>query len=264
MALVTVDFFAKSLKRTVSFQALIPGDTPGLFGHEAQERGPLKSLYLLHGYSGNSSDWMTFTNIRELSDKHRIAVFMPSGENHFYLDDSDLGACYGEFIGKELVEYTREMFHISCDRDDTFIGGLSMGGYGAIRNGLKYAEQFGKIIALSSAILPYRIAGVSKDYSDGVSDYKYLTRVFGDLNQLKGSDKDPEALIIGLKETNRKIPDLYIACGTEDFLLDVNRKFHEFLAAEKVKFSYLESAGAHTWEFWREKIEEAILWATED
>lgn len=81
---------------------------------------------------------------------------MPSGENRFYLDDEKSGELYGEFIGKELVEFTRKLFPLSDKREDTFIAGLSMGGYGAIRNGLKYAENFGCVIGLSAALVQIR------------------------------------------------------------------------------------------------------------
>jgi S-formylglutathione hydrolase FrmB len=97
---------------------------------------PLKTLYLLHGYSGSHTDWLHFSRIRELADKHGIAVIMPAGENRFYLDNEDTDERMGEYIGKELVDFTREMFPLSKEREETFIGGLSMGGYGAIQSPL--------------------------------------------------------------------------------------------------------------------------------
>ncbi|MGO4270866.1 hypothetical protein AB4Z22_13625 [Paenibacillus sp. TAF58] len=104
-------------------------------------------------------------------------------------------------------------------------------------------------------------ANASSDYTDGIADYKYFTRVFGDLDQLQGSDKDPEALVLDLKEKKSAIPAIYMACGTEDFLLDVNRRFHDFLVSEQVGHTYVESQGGHTWDFWNEYIEKALLWA---
>ncbi|WP_019637284.1 alpha/beta hydrolase [Paenibacillus fonticola] len=263
MATLQVNFFSKCLRREVTFNALLPLDSPVIPGQteEENEIKPLKTLYLLHGYSGSYGDWLSFSRIRELSDQHKIAVIMPSGENHFYVDDQDMGALYGEFIGKELVEFTRTLFPLSAEREDTFIGGLSMGGYGAIRNGLKYASQFGRIIALSSAILPYKIANAAPSFSDGVGDYKYFTRVFGNLEHLLGSDKDPEALVRRLKESGAPIPLIYMACGNEDFLLDVNQQFRDFLVREGAPLTYVESAGAHTWDFWSEYIVHAIEWA---
>ncbi|MRH43600.1 acetylesterase [Aquibacillus halophilus] len=261
MALIQVNFQSKALQREVIFNALIPIDTMEIPGKQKNNQGPMKALYLLHGYSGGLTDWISFSNIRELSDRYHVAVFMPVGENHFYIDDKDRRALYGEYVGNELVQYTRELFPLSHLKEDTYIGGFSMGGYGAIRNGLKYAENFGRIIALSSAIITYKIQNAGTDYDDGIADYKYLKSVFGDLNQLQGSDKDPEALLNNLKNTDISIPNIYLACGTEDFLLDVNHKFRDFLQSEKVDHSYLESQGEHSWDFWNEYIEKAFLWA---
>ncbi|MBU5350807.1 alpha/beta hydrolase [Paenibacillus silvae] len=262
MATVQVNFFSKSMRREVSFNALLPVDLPVIPGQSetAIQQQPLKSLYLLNGYSGNQWDWITFTRIRELADRYRIAVFMPAGENHFYVDDEDKGELYGQYVGQELVAFTRELFPLSTRREHTFIGGLSMGGYGAIRNGLKYADHFGGIIALSSAILPYKIANAAPGYSDGIADYKYFTRVFGDLSKLVGSDKDPEALVMQLKESGALIPNIYMACGTEDFLLDVNQRFRDFLLREHVPVTYTESAGVHNWDFWNDYITLALDW----
>lgn len=264
MATMQVHFFSKSMRREVTFNALIPVDRPEIPGMPPVEAQPMKALYLLNGYSGSSSDWITFSRIRELSDKYNVAVFMPSGENHFYVDDVDKGELYGEYVGNELVAFTRTLFPLSSDREDTLIGGLSMGGYGAIRNGLRYAHHFGRIIALSSALLPYKIANAAPDYHDGVAGYNYFKRVFGDLDHLLGSDKDPEALVTRLRETNAAIPQIYMACGTEDFLLDVNRRFHEFLNRENIPHTYNESAGAHTWDFWNAYIGQALQWALGD
>lgn len=136
-----------------------------------------------------------------------------------------------------------------------------MGGYGAIRNGLKYSHNFSRIIALSSALITHNIAGIPVDFKDPIADYKYYRSVFGDLNELLESDKDPEALITNLKKENAAIPQIYMACGTEDFLLNENRSYHDFLTSEDVEHTYVEGPGVHDWNFWNEYIEKAILWA---
>ena len=263
MAMSQVSYYSKAMRREVTFNALLPIDMMEIPGKLNDKIKPMKALYLLNGYSGSFTDWISFTRIRELSDRYNLAVFMPAGENHFYVDDEDKGELYGEYVGDELVKYTRKLFHLSSEREDTFIGGLSMGGFGAIRNGLKYADNFSRIIALSSAIITYNIQNASPDYQDGIADYKYFTRVFGDLRQLKGSNKDPEALMIQLKQANAVIPNIYMVCGTEDFLLDVNRKFRDFIESEQVEHIYVEDTGEHSWEFWNKYIEKAILWAIE-
>ncbi|MCB2294098.1 acetylesterase [Clostridium algoriphilum] len=261
MSFLQVNFSSKTLNRNVTFNALIPIDTIEISGQAKIEKKPMKALYLLHGLTQNYSSWVCSSRIQELSITHNIAVFMPSGENNFYVDDDDKGELFGEFIGNDLIEFTRSIFPISKKREDTFIGGLSMGGYGAIRNGLKYSENFSRIIALSSALITYNIAGVSTDYKDEIGDYKYYTRLFGELPKLQGSDKDPEALIINLKKRNSSIPKIYMACGTEDSLLEVNHRYRDFLISEKIGATYVESSGGHTWDFWNEYIEKSIIWA---
>lgn len=258
MAFLQTNFYSKTLRRLVSFNALVPIDE--VSEQTDAPKGSMKALYLLHGYHGNYTEWVCRTRIQELSLKHNIAVFMPSGENHFYLDDVDKGELFGEFIGNELVEFTRKLFPITNKREDTFIGGLSMGGYGAIRNGLKYAHNFSRILALSSALIINNIAGKQVGFEDGFTNYNYYKRVFGDLDQLLGSDKDPEALIMNLKKKNEDIPKIYMACGTEDFLLNENREYRDFLLSENIDFTYQEGPGIHDWNFWDEYIEKAILW----
>ena len=261
MAFLQINFYSKALKKLVNFNAVLPIDTieiPGMM--DEAPKGPMKALYLLHGYSGGHHDWVCGSKIQELSIKYNIAVFMPAGENSFYLDDTDKGELYGEYVGNELVEFTRKMFQLSDKREDTFIGGFSMGGYGAIRNGLKYSNNFSRIIALSSALIIYNIAGIEEGYKDPVADYKYYTRIFGDLNKLIGSDKDPEALAYSLKESGSKMPKIYIACGTEDFLLNENRNYHNFLTSKNIEHTYMEGPGIHNWDFWNEYIEKAIKW----
>lgn len=262
MSLVTMHFYSNCLRREVSFNAIIPLDHPAQPGQaQAYSTEPLKALYLLNGYSGSCNDWLTYTNIRDLAQQHRLAVFMPSGENHFYVDDEHKGEMYGEYIGEELVAFTRAMFPISHKSEDTFIGGLSMGGYGAIRNGLKYSHNFSKIMAMSSALITYKITNAEPGYTDGIATYEYFTRVFGRLDALEGSDKDLEALIYDIQKNNKPLPEIYLCCGDDDFLLDVNVKFHRFLNSQEINHIYEQSAGVHDWVFWREYISKVIPWA---
>ncbi|PDO10142.1 MAG: acetylesterase [Candidatus Reconcilbacillus cellulovorans] len=262
MAYLQVNFFSEALDRKTTFHALIPIDHwKGRDVGRNERPAPLKSLYLLCGYSGDEMDWIHYSTVRSLSEQYNVAVFMPEGGNFFYLDDVEKGECFGAFIGKELVEYTRKLFPLSVNREDTWIGGLSMGGYGALRNGLKYAETFGRIIALSSALITYRIAGRNGDTAVDGRDVRYFRRVFGDLDRVLGSDKDPEALVLKLKEAKASLPRIYMACGTEDFLLDVNRRFRDFLMKENVEFVYEEGPGEHSWDFWNKTLKSGLRWA---
>ena len=259
MAIIEVNFISKCLMRTVTFNAIIPVDK---FGPQAEnaEQKPLKTLYLLHGIFGNYTDWVNGTRIQAWAEANDLAVIMPSGENRFYLDDEKNGELYGEFIGKELVEFTRKLFPLSDKREDTFIAGLSMGGYGAIRNGLKYAENFGCVIGLSAALV--HDTWKDADNSAPIFTFRrnYYEAIFGEYDKVKGSDKDPKALLLKLKEEGRPVPKMYLCCGTEDGLVTANRDFRDFLNENGVDLTYVEGPGKHDWVFWDTYIKKVLDW----
>lgn len=259
MAIIEVNFISKCLMRTVTFNAIIPVDK---FGPQAEnaEQKPLKTLYLLHGIFGNYTDWVNGTRIQAWTEANDLAVIMPSGENRFYLDDEKSGELYGEFIGKELVEFTRKLFPLSDKREDTFIAGLSMGGYGAIRNGLKYAENFGCVIGLSAALV--HDTWKDADNSAPIFTFRrnYYEAIFGEYDKVKGSDKDPKALLLKLKEEGRPVPKMYLCCGTEDGLVTANRDFRDFLNENGVDLTYVEGPGKHDWVFWDTYIKKVLDW----
>ena len=259
MAIIEVNFISKCLMRTVTFNAIIPVDK---FGPQAEnaEQKPLKTLYLLHGIFGNYTDWVNGTRIQAWAEANDLAVIMPSGENRFYLDDEKSGELYGEFIGKELVEFTRKLFPLSDKREDTFIAGLSMGGYGAIRNGLKYAENFGCVIGLSAALV--HDTWKDADNSAPIFTFRrsYYEAIFGEYDKVKGSDKDPKALLLKLKEEGRPVPKMYLCCGTEDGLVTANRDFRDFLNENGVDLTYVEGPGKHDWVFWDTYIKKVLDW----
>ncbi len=259
MAIIEVNFISKYLMRVVTFNAIIPVDK---FGPQAEnaEQKPLKTLYLLHGIFGNYTDWVNGTRIQAWAEANDLAVIMPSGENRFYLDDEKSGELYGEFIGKELVEFTRKLFPLSDKREDTFIAGLSMGGYGAIRNGLKYAENFGCVIGLSAALV--HDTWKDADNSAPIFTFRrnYYEAIFGEYDKVKGSDKDPKALLLKLKEEGRPVPKMYLCCGTEDGLVTANRDFRDFLNENGVDLTYVEGPGKHDWVFWDTYIKKVLDW----
>lgn len=260
MALIHANIFSSALMRTVSIQAVIPSDKVTAFGKPA-ERKSFKTLYLLNGLMGNDTDWVTGTRIERWAKDRDLAVIMPAGENRFYVDQEIPGYKYGEFVGKELVELTRALFPLSDKREDTFIGGLSMGGYGATVNGLKYSDTFSHIAALSAAYILDRMEASSYD-KEWISDNRYyFEHVFGDIGKVRGSDKDYEALILKLKEEKKDIPKFYMAIGTEDnLLLKANRDYHRFLKKQGVEVTYVEAPGAHEWDFWDSQIKKVLDW----
>lgn len=260
MSLIQINYISDALSRNVTVNAVLPYPVKHFPGTPQPEPKPFKSLYLLHGILGNYTDWVSGTRIQELAEENNIAVFMPSGENSFYTDDKIRGNNFGEFVGEELVEVTRNMFRLSEKREDTCIAGLSMGGYGAIRNGLKYHKTFGKIAALSSALVIYDAEKSTDDAPFAFGKRSYYEAVFGPIADIKTSDTYPEYLVKQIKAAGDELPEMYMACGTEDSLIELNRRFSAFLKEENAVLKYEEGPGAHSWDFWDEYIKKVVDW----
>lgn len=259
MALIQVNFISKCLERTVPIQVILPVDKLGP-GKARSAPKTYKTLYLLHGYLGNYTDWVSGTRLQRWAEEKDLAVVMPSGDNAFYVDRP--GNLYGEFIGKELVEITRRMFPLSHKREDTFLGGLSMGGFGALRNGLKYHKTFSRIISFSGALAIFD--GVEQRVAAG-EDLSWEESIFGPALQAKASDRNPDVLMRRLAEEKKKkpnlqLPQIYIACGTQDRLLPANRICRQRLEDCGFSVTYEEAPGDHNWDFWDTYIHKALQW----
>ena len=216
MAFLQVTLFSQSLMRTVPVNVILPADKMTFPGQPERPEKPYPTLYLLHGVFGSCIDWVSGTRIQRFAEENDLAVVMPSGDNAFYVDQPKGHNNYGEYIGQELVRLTRKMFPLSRKREDTFIGGLSMGGYGALRNGLKYSDTFGAVIALSGALHMEEIASRTEDKAFFLESKSYAEACFGDLTQLLNSDKDPKCLVRQILKEGKELPAIYMACGNSD------------------------------------------------
>lgn len=257
MALLQVNFMSQALMRTVTVNVILPVDKFAAPGCAPESGPPFPTLYLLHGILGNYTDWVSGTCIQRWAEERDLAVVMPSGDNRFYVDQPEAQDCYGEYIGRELVEMTRKMFPLSHRREDTFIAGLSMGGYGALRNGLKYHDTFGRIAGLSSANIVEKLSSFTEDAPLFMNRKSYAERIFGPLDKVKSSDKDV-AWLAGQLEGKK--PAIYLACGTEDSLLGVNRGLRDTLTSLGFPVTYEEGAGGHEWDFWNRYIKRVLDW----
>ncbi len=262
MASGRMEFHADSIMQHTNFSFVLPVDMPEneIFNKQHYER-PTKSLILLHGLTGTDTDWMFIGAAQFMSMQYNLAIFMPTTGNSFYLDRGYEGGNFGTFIGEELPDFINKTFGYCESRENTMIAGLSMGGYGSIRTALAYPDRFSKCIALSSAL---RIHLLAKDPNgDGVIPPQMARDIFGDLENIENSDKNPEVLYHNLKATGKPIPEMYLACGTEDSLVDSNREFVQFLENENANFAYEEGPGIHDWVFWNKYLERGLKWALE-
>ena len=259
MSNIRVEFFSNSLVRPVAFEMYIPNDFRTDIPRPPNPHYDrnCKCVFVLHGYTGWGKGWQS---IQEFAQKYNLALVFPTAENSFYVDSESTTGKYRTFVGSELVDYIRKTFGLCCRKEDTFISGLSMGGFGALHVGLSYPDRFSKIIALSSALIVHQISGMKPGESSRVANYYYYRNCFGDLDTILQSDNNPETLVKKLIDQGKEIPKIYLACGTEDFLLEHNRQFQKFLQEHNVNAEYIESSGGHDMMFWNEYFEKGFEW----
>ena len=262
MALLDIRFKSIELGRNVSVTAVLPVDNIDYINEENRsKKPPFKTLYLLNGLYGDSSEWITHSDILRLALRNNLAIIMPSGENSFYRNIGD-DKRFSNYIGEELVNTTRDMFNLSKKREDTFIGGYSMGAYGALYNGFKYNDRFSKIIAFSPAlILDYEFDKTNS------SSFKYnqcfAEDTFGSLDNIQNTEANPEYLLKNLIKENEKLPDIYLACAEDDIeLIGPTRNFKNTLENNKniINYTYFEGQGGHHWDYLNTLLEDAIKW----
>lgn len=248
MALLHVNFSSDTLNLKMAMDVILP-ERPCPF-----EDGKWPALYLLHGLSDDHSVWQRRTSIERYVDDMDIAVVMPSVHRSFYTDMKH-GMRFWTFISEELPALCERMFPLSPKRENRFAAGLSMGGYGAFKLGLLKPDRYAAVASLSGAV--DMVAMAAGDHDD--KDEQFFTDIFGDLEEMTGSDDDVVAAAERLVESDGLKPKFYMACGTEDFLYDINVDFYKAFGA-KLGIRYEEGPGAHTWAFWDEYIQRVLAW----
>ena len=226
MALFQVTFFAKSTSRPTPFNLVLPNDIPINVAETNEHfRRPVKTLFLLHGYSGNCMDWLINSPVQDLASKYNLAIVMPSGDNSFYLNGTSSCEKYEDFIAKDMIEYLQKTFNLAMKPEDTFIGGLSMGGFGALHTGLAHPEAFGKMFGLSSALIQDEVAKMEPGTGNPVANYEYYAQAFGNPKELTNGHNNPKAVAKKRVDNKETIQPIFMACGSEDFLIEPNRDF---------------------------------------
>lgn len=259
MALMHVDFFSDILGMSVNMDVILPQQTHGQIGMEGVGAGEqYKTMYLLHGMSDDHTIWQRRTSIERYVSDLGIAVVMPTTHLAFYTDTT-YGMRYWTFLSEELPAICREFFpRMSRKREDTLAVGLSMGGYGAWKMGLRASDTFGAAASLSGAL------DMVRDYQWNMKKRPELKSlfegVFGTPEQLKGSDNDLLALADKLATQKKELPRLYAWCGTEDFLYEGNLAAWEHVKKLGFDLTCEQSEGDHQWKYWDAKIQDVLRW----
>jgi len=255
MALIQCDFFSETIGLCSSITVILPQPTRGQIGMAGSARGGKHpTLWLLHGLSDDHTIWLRRTSIERYVSPLGLAVVMPAVHRSFYTDMAQ-GYRYWTYISEELLELARSFFPLSDAREDNFVAGLSMGGYGAFKLALRCPDRFAAAASLSGALDIVRTA-----HSPGEEWQAEMRRVFGDLDQLAGSDNDLFYLARQVAAREGPKPKLYQCCGTGDFLYEDNLRFRALARELTLDLTYEEGPGEHEWGYWDRQIQRVLAW----
>lgn len=249
MALITCNFFSNALEIHTAVHVLLPQPSATL---PPRKRYPV--LWLLHGLSDDHTIWQRRTAIERYAEKLPLAVVMPAVNRSFY-QDMAYGASYWTYISNELPRLLAHWFPLSQRRDETFVAGLSMGGYGALKLALRQPKRFAAVASLSGAVAHAHQQLIPSPFD------RELRLMIGDKLSAPGSNLDLFTLAEHMVKAGTPLPKTWLYCGDRDFLYDDNLAFHAHLQALNWPHTWInEPNGDHEWRYWDEQIEQVIAW----
>ena len=255
MALLHVDYHSNVLGMAMQMDVILPQRPYGTVSAESEDvKYPV--LYLLHGMSDDHTIWQRRTSIERYAAEYNMAVVMPNGHISWYADMYH-GGRYLTHLTEELPAIVHDLFpRISTKREDTFIGGNSMGGHGALKAALHKPELYSAAVSLSGA-LDMR----PKNGKLGINNNIELwTNIFGLAESFIGSGNDIIGLAEKRAESDSVKPRVFMWCGLDDFLLEQNHTARDKLNDLGYDLAYTECEGNHSWPYWDIHIREGIKW----
>lgn len=244
MAFMELKIHSDCLGHGVSVNVIIPQYAETIIGMDGKAETSFKTLYLLHGLSDDHSTWERRSTIERYAAERGFAVVMPCADRSWYTDTT-YGAKYFSFVTDELPDICRKIFRgMSNKREDNFIGGLSMGGYGAMKAALTYPDRYFGCIALSGA---FDIASIAENL---IPDEWQSIFGLSTPKELNGTKHDVFHLARSAAERGDKLPKIYMWCGHGDFILDSSEKMDKALTELKIDHVYEKTDGDHSWGYW--------------
>lgn len=252
MGLFSGDFYSESLRMTTQIQIIFPDIsndvTPVIDGEP-------RVLYLLHGLAANSGEWTRFSKIEYYAKKYNFIIIMPEVQRSFYCDTA-YGPKYFTYVADELPAICNRWFRLNSTKENTYIAGESMGGYGAVKIGLKRHERFAAIASLSGVLdyvaLNRRV--LAGEWSDMLPQELQAVHGLGGVPQ---EEDDVLALVRQVAKVPNR-PRLIQLCGTEDFLYEDNQTFRKIADEAGYGHTYREGPGDHEWPYWDKAIQHAF------
>lgn len=226
-----------------------------------QESKKYNVIYVLHGYSGNHSDWTKLTDIEKLADQYDVIIVNPDGNyGSWYLDsDIDKSSQYETYIAEDLVNYIDSIYSTNRSKSGRAITGLSMGGFGALHIAINNQARFAAVSGMSAGVdvrpfsAEFDLAKALGSYAENKEKWDSIA-IINNLHKIaagntawkKGADTLPIMLDIGVG----------------DFFIEQNRALHQAMLDLRIRHDYIERPGIHDWHYWNKVIAYQFLFLT--
>ncbi len=256
----TVQFQSQLAGKTLPYNVILPPD----YHSQAMQTTRYPVLYLLHGLFGHYTDWLAKTKLNSYAAQHHLIIVTPEGNNSWYTDSTTNPADkYESYVMRELIPDVQKRFRTIEAREGRAVAGLSMGGYGALKFGVKYPDQFIFAASMSGAL-----AAASWTEADlrkgGAFALPSITAVFGAADNPAHAANDLFKLAREFPTARlSSLPYFYLDCGTEDSLLTYNRTLADIFLERKIPHEYRELPGKHNWIFWDAQVRDVLRIAEE-
>lgn len=249
----TVQFESRLVGAALPYNVILPADYKR--GASKQRRYPV--LYLLHGLGGSAADWVSArAHLADYAAQYPFIVVVPEGKDGWYTDGEAPNEKFESYFVEELIPDVDRRFRTVASREGRAVAGLSMGGYGSLKFGLKHPELFAFAGSMSGAL-----AAPSWTPEMPLPEFvkPSIARVYGAASSAVRRDNDIYRIVRELTpERVRALPFLYLDCGTEDFLISNSRDFSALLIEKKVPHEFRELPGTHEWPYWDRQVQEVL------
>lgn len=238
MAVSHIEFYSEKLEMKTRVNVILPEH----FDKDGQV------LLLLHGLGDDENAWLEQTRIVSYASESNITIIMPRVDRSYYTTSLG-GPKYFEYISQEILQRCREWFNIPNNEEQTFIAGISMGGFGALKVGLTNPKKFKQVFVMSA------MTDILTNWRNNSERDEWYRSLFGEPEQVQGSINDISYLVEKQDNTD---PEIWQLCGRGDPFYDMNVILDQQIRKRGLKHQFVEVSGGHEWSVWDKAIKQVL------